>query len=132
MIEWLPTASVSMRSVAMPLASVSAVAWPVMKPSPVATANCTSAKATGRFCASCTSTDGAVATVVLNVAAPRPVAMGALLDAAGLPWAFGAPDPAVLPCVTLDTRRLQALVRLPPNASQPRAMVAEWRNLAFP
>lgn len=75
---------------------------------------------------------GAPLPVVLNVAAPRPVAMGALLDAAGLPWAFGAPDPAVLPCVTLDTSRLQALVRLPPNASQPRAMVAEWRNLSFP
>lgn len=68
---------------------------------------------------------------ILNIAAPRPVAMGALLDAAGIPWSFG-PTPAPRPAVTLDTTRLQSLVRLPPNASQPRAIVAEWRNVTGP
>lgn len=68
---------------------------------------------------------------ILNIAAPRPVAMGALLDAAGLRWSFG-PTPAARPEVTLDTSRLQSLVRLPPNASQPRAIVAEWRNVTGP
>lgn len=69
---------------------------------------------------------------VLNVAAPRPVAMGALLDAAGIGWSFGPTNPASRPQVTLDTRRLQALVRLPPNASQPRAIVADWRGMNDP
>lgn len=69
---------------------------------------------------------------VLNIATPRPVAMGALLEAAGLPWTFGPPNPATRAQVTLNTRRLQALVRLPPNASQPRAIVAEWRNVTGP
>lgn len=68
---------------------------------------------------------------VLNIAAPRPVAMGALLDAAGLPWSFG-PTPAPRPEVILNTTRLQSLIRLPPNASQPRAIVAEWRNVTGP
>lgn len=69
---------------------------------------------------------------LLNVAAPRPVAMGALLDAAGIAWTFGRPNPAVRPQVVLNTNRLQALVRLPPYASQPRAIVADWRNMTDP
>lgn len=69
---------------------------------------------------------------IVNIAAPRPVAMGALLEAAGLPWSFGCLNPATRPEVTLNTNRLQSLIRLPPNASQPRAIVAEWRNMTGP
>ncbi|QYK41666.1 MAG: NAD-dependent epimerase/dehydratase family protein [Paracoccaceae bacterium] len=65
----------------------------------------------------------------LNIAAPRPLAMADLLRAAGLPWAFGPPDPAVIPAVTFDTARLRALVPLPGDASDPAAMVREWRDL---
>lgn len=68
---------------------------------------------------------------ILNIAAPRPVSMGALLDAADLAWSFG-PTLAARPEVTLNTDRLQSLIRLPPNASQPRTIVAEWRNVTGP
>ncbi|HMO06788.1 MAG TPA: epimerase, partial [Paracoccaceae bacterium] len=66
---------------------------------------------------------------VLNLAAPRPAGMADLLEAAGLPWAWG-PKPALLPAVTLDTEALSALIPLPPQASDPARMVAEWRALA--
>ncbi|HMO70364.1 MAG TPA: epimerase, partial [Paracoccaceae bacterium] len=62
-------------------------------------------------------------------AAPRPAGMADLLEAAGLPWAWG-PKPALLPAVTLDTEALSALIPLPPQASDPARMVAEWRALA--
>lgn len=66
---------------------------------------------------------------VVNVAAPVPRPMADLLDAAGIAWTFGAEDPASLPCVTLHTARLTGMVKLPPPASSPRAMVGEWRFL---
>lgn len=67
---------------------------------------------------------------VLNVAVSPAVSMGALLDAAGLEWGFGPPNPAVLPRVELDTTLLQGLVALPADAGKPDVMVAEWRGLA--
>lgn len=66
---------------------------------------------------------------VLNVAAPRPLPVADLLDAAGIPWSLGPTDPPSLPYVTLDTAQLRAIQRLPAPALQPRAMVAEWRML---
>jgi hypothetical protein len=55
--------------------------------------------------------------------------MASLLDAAGLAWRFGPPNPATLSCVTLSTRRLtRALPLLPP--ADPAALIAEWRRLA--
>lgn len=69
---------------------------------------------------------------VLNIATPRPVAMADLLTAAGLPWAFGPANSAVIPVVSLDTTRLQSLLRLPPFAGQPAAMVKEWRSMRAP
>lgn len=69
---------------------------------------------------------------VLNIAAPRPVAMADLLMAAGTPWVWGPPNPQVIPAVTYDTALLQGLAPLPPGASDPAAMVAEWRHLAGP
>jgi hypothetical protein len=66
---------------------------------------------------------------VLNLAAPVPVAMAALLDAAGIAWT-PRPGPAQSPPrVVMDCRRLTALVRLPPQAGLPRTLVAEWRAL---
>ncbi|MFN4157027.1 MAG: NAD-dependent epimerase/dehydratase family protein [Gemmobacter sp.] len=72
---------------------------------------------------------GAVLPRLLNIAAPHPVRMADLLRAAGLPWHWGPPNPAVIPAVTLDTARLQALVPLPPEASLPETMVREWRQV---
>lgn len=63
---------------------------------------------------------------ILNIAEPPPVSMGALLDAAGVPWSFGPPRDGVIPRVGLDTRRLQAICPLPP--ADPARMVAEWKS----
>jgi nucleoside-diphosphate-sugar epimerase len=70
---------------------------------------------------------GAVLPPVLNIAA-GPVAMADLLDAAGAQWAYGPPNPSVIPQVVLDITRLQRLVDLPPDAGQAAVMVAEWRG----
>ncbi len=66
---------------------------------------------------------------ILNIAAPLPVRMAALLDAAGLPWSYAAENPAAVPAVVLDTALMQSLQRLPPQASLPRVLVAEWQSL---
>lgn len=63
---------------------------------------------------------------VLNIAA-GPVAMGDLLDAAGVGWGFGPPNPDVIARVELDITRLRALAGLP--APQATEMVAQWRGL---
>lgn len=73
---------------------------------------------------------GAALPRLLNIAAPRPVAMADLLTSAGMDWAYGPPNPQVIPAVTYDTTALQSLVALPPQASDPATMVAEWRHLA--
>ena len=72
--------------------------------------------------------DGTPLPRILNIATPLPVAMSALLDAAALPWHFGPRNPAVIPEVSLNTARLQSLIRLPPTSSHPRNLVAEWRQ----
>ncbi|NUB45388.1 NAD-dependent epimerase/dehydratase family protein [Fertoebacter nigrum] len=64
---------------------------------------------------------------VLNIAAAD-VAMGDLLDAAGLDWFYGDENPAVVPQVSLDTTRLNALCPLPAVAGLPATMVAEWHG----
>ncbi len=65
---------------------------------------------------------------LLNVAAARPVAMGDLLDAAGLPWRPNPPNPAVIPVVALDTRRLEALLPGCAGDGSARDLVADWRE----
>ena len=65
---------------------------------------------------------------ILNVAAPGAVAMGALLDAAGLGW---APQPATektLANVTLDTTRLIRLTAFQPADSTAAGIVADWQE----
>ena len=72
--------------------------------------------------------EGAKLPQILNIATPLPIAMSALLTAAGLDWRFGPDNPDVLPEVSLNTARLQALIHLPPQAGHPRNLVAEWRQ----
>jgi nucleoside-diphosphate-sugar epimerase len=71
--------------------------------------------------------EGAALPMILNVAQPGRIAMGDLLDAAGREWSFGAPNPAVLPRLTLNTERLAALLPLP-AASAPD-LVADLAGL---
>jgi hypothetical protein len=66
---------------------------------------------------------------LLNLAQRPPLPMAALLDAAGIDWRFGPPNPGTLGRVTLSTRRLaQTLPPLP--TADAAALVAEWRRLA--
>jgi nucleoside-diphosphate-sugar epimerase len=64
---------------------------------------------------------------VLNVAAPRPVTMAALLEAAALSWGWRPAPPGAVQRATLDTARLQALVPLPVASATPTEMVRQWR-----
>ncbi|SFJ79403.1 NAD-dependent epimerase/dehydratase family protein [Jannaschia pohangensis] len=66
---------------------------------------------------------------ILNVAAPGTVEMAALLRAAALSWTPMRAPPAAIPEVELDTRLLQSLLPLPPDASDPARIVAEWREV---
>lgn len=63
---------------------------------------------------------------VLNIAAPGVVEMGALLEAAGLPWTPRPAPETAIARVELATDRLTALVPLAP--ATPEALVAEWRG----
>ena len=65
---------------------------------------------------------------VLNVAAPHPVAMGDLLDAAGLQW---SPKPATdrtIAKVHLNTSRLEHMVAFEPHDSTASGIVADWQQ----
>lgn len=66
---------------------------------------------------------------VLNVAAPGPVAMTDLLDAARVAWTWQpAPDTAVAQLV-LDVAALTALYPFSPDAAQPARIVSQWEAL---
>ncbi|MEZ5911261.1 MAG: NAD-dependent epimerase/dehydratase family protein [Paracoccaceae bacterium] len=67
---------------------------------------------------------------VLNVAAPGAVAMGDLLDAAGLDWGYRPAGPQAIERVVLDTARLQGIVPLGPETGDAAGIVAEWRAVA--
>ncbi len=67
---------------------------------------------------------------VVNVAQTPPLPMASLLEAAGMPWQFGAPCPATIAQVALDTRRLAGILAAPLRPACPAGLVAEWRNLA--
>ncbi|MBD3665015.1 NAD-dependent epimerase/dehydratase family protein [Sulfitobacter sp. TSTF-M16] len=64
---------------------------------------------------------------ILNIAAPGVVEMGALLDAADLPWAHRTPGPGVIEEVALCTKRLERHAAFAPEDSTPAGMVADWR-----
>ena len=65
---------------------------------------------------------------VLNLSAPGAVEMGALLDAAGLPW---EPRPAAegsIAEVQFDTNMLERLVDFAPENESPAGLVGEWQK----
>ena len=63
---------------------------------------------------------------VLNIACDPPLPMADLLNASGLPWRQGPVNPATIPVATLSTRRLAALVDLPPADSATLSAEAAW------
>ena len=67
---------------------------------------------------------------VVNIAAAPAVSMAELLDAAGMNWAYGDPNPVAIPRVELDTRVLRGFSEMPPLDGSAADMVAEWRGLA--
>lgn len=64
---------------------------------------------------------------ILNIAAPDPVYMADLLEAAHLPYRFGPNRPETIPKVCLSTKRLADFVTLPKACA--RAMVKDWRDV---
>lgn len=64
---------------------------------------------------------------ILNIAAPAPVLMADLLNAAGLPFRFGPPNTDVIAKVCLSTKRLERLVRLPQMTAAD--LVDEWKSM---
>ena len=64
---------------------------------------------------------------VLNLAQPGAVAMGDLLDAAGLPWDFGPARAGAVPRALVATDRLQAMLPVPVATAS--ALAAELRRL---
>ncbi|MBM2255483.1 NAD-dependent epimerase/dehydratase family protein [Pseudosulfitobacter pseudonitzschiae] len=69
---------------------------------------------------------------VLNISAPGSVQMGALLDAAGLPWRSTAPSGPVIWDVTLSTDRLALLAPFAPQDSTAAGIAAEWHHARDP
>lgn len=63
---------------------------------------------------------------VLNIACDPPLPMADLLNTSGLPWRQGPVNPATIPVATLSTRRLAALVDLPPADATTLAAEAAW------
>lgn len=63
---------------------------------------------------------------VLNVATDPPVAMGALLDAAGVAWRPRPAPETAMPCVSMDLSRLRGLADLPERSAA--ALVEGWRR----
>ncbi|GLS86121.1 epimerase [Cypionkella aquatica] len=64
---------------------------------------------------------------VLNIAAPQPVAMADLADAAGAAWSYQPAPAAAHQRITLDCARLSRHYSFTESQSDAAAMVAEWR-----
>jgi len=71
--------------------------------------------------------DGGDLPPVLNLAAPRPVTMQALTEAAGMDWTWVPAGPNAAQRVVLDCAALAARVQFYDTDSDPAAMVAQWR-----
>lgn len=69
---------------------------------------------------------------VLNIATPGGVQMGAVLDAAGLPWQPRTPGDHVIWDVTLNTDTLATLVPFAPSCSSAEGIVADWHQAQGP
>jgi nucleoside-diphosphate-sugar epimerase len=66
---------------------------------------------------------------VLNVGAPQPVFMEDLLDAANHPMQWRAAPSGARQCAVMSCQRLQGLVDLPANMSDPEHIVHDWLKL---
>ena len=66
---------------------------------------------------------------VLNIGAPRPLAMQDLLAAAGAPFVWVPAPATALQHITLNCAGLAALHDFAPSNSDPAAMVAQWQDL---
>ena len=66
---------------------------------------------------------------LLNVAAPVPVHMECLAEAASLPWAYRAAPPAAMQNISLDCRALCHLVDFPKHATEPEEISLDWQEL---
>jgi nucleoside-diphosphate-sugar epimerase len=66
---------------------------------------------------------------VLNIAAPLPVEMGTLLDAAGLPWQPRIAQAGAIESVHLSTKRLEEHMDFAPKDSEAATMVKEWKEM---
>lgn len=66
---------------------------------------------------------------LINVAAPGSVEMGALLDAADLPWQQQPADGETIAEVTLDTATLERFTAFEPSDSTPDGIVADWQGV---
>nr|WP_286193364.1 NAD(P)-dependent oxidoreductase [Boseongicola sp. H5] len=64
----------------------------------------------------------------LNIAAPEPVEMADLLEAAAIPWETRPAPPDALARLDLDVTRLSKLVSLPVATGTPASLIAEWRT----
>ena len=73
------------------------------------------------------ATTGPVLPAVLNLAAPDPVAMEDLLQAANVPWDWQAAPATALARMTLDTRLLTSLVPLGPESATPAELIRQAR-----
>ncbi len=63
---------------------------------------------------------------LLNVAAPNPVHMESLADAALLPWAYRAAPAVAIQNISLECQALCDLVNFPMNAAKPREIALDW------
>lgn len=66
---------------------------------------------------------------ILNIAAPAPVEMHALAQAAGFPVDLRAAPPTASASITLDCSRLSALYDFADGASDPRDLIRQWRSV---
>ncbi|MGL4319225.1 MAG: NAD-dependent epimerase/dehydratase family protein [Paracoccaceae bacterium] len=73
------------------------------------------------------ATSPALLPPVLNVAAPTPVRMTALAQAAGWPHDMVSAPPHALQSVTLDCSQLAGLCNMRAQDNDPAAMVAQWK-----
>lgn len=65
---------------------------------------------------------------IVNIALPTPVAMGDLLDAAGLTWSARPATANTIPRVVLDTTRLSNYVTLAPAEDTAQGIADDWAN----
>lgn len=69
---------------------------------------------------------------VLNVAAPQPISMDALAQAAGQPWTARPVQSAAQQNITLDTALLSKFCGFDPEESEPSQMVSQWKEAVPP